>query len=187
MSKRRNFLVGHYYHVYNRGNDRQAIFFHHENYRHFLRLLRHHLVERKIVIVAYCLMPNHYHLLVYLNSEEFSQRMQVFSMAYTKAMNERYERVGSLFQGRFRAIEVQDEAYLLHLTRYIHLNPVKANLVARVEDWEFSSYREYVELRGGTLPCRDRVEFGSAAIYRAFVEDGLGRFDRSIQGLMLDE
>jgi putative transposase len=134
----RSFPAGGFYHVYNRGNDRQAIFREPDNYFYFLRLLRHHLVEHNIEIIAYCLMPNHYHLLVHLNAEGLSRRMKSFSVAYTKAMNQRFSRVGSLFQGRFQAKRVEDEAYLLHLTRYIHLNPVKAGLVARSEDWELS-------------------------------------------------
>ncbi len=68
-------------------------------------------------------MPNHYHLLVYLKTDRFSKLMQAFTLSYAKAINKRYQRVGSLFQGRFEAINVDREEYLLHLTRYIHLNP----------------------------------------------------------------
>jgi putative transposase len=167
-----NFSPGCYYHLYNRGNDRQTIFLERENYLYFLRQFRRYLVEDTLDVLAYCLMPNHYHFLICLRSLHLSANMQAFSLSYTKAINRRYERCGSLFQGRFRAIEVDSDSYLLHLTRYIHLNPVKARLVERPEDWEFSSYREYVNLRQGTLPKLEalRQEIGTANAYRSFVE-----------------
>jgi len=74
------------------------------------------------------------------------------SVSYTKAINKRYQRRGVLFQGPFQAVHVDRNEYLLHLSRYIHLNPVTAGLVERPENWEFSSYREYLGLRDGTLP-----------------------------------
>jgi putative transposase len=127
------FQSGNYYHVYNRGNNRQLIFFERDNYTYFLRQLRTHLINRGVDIIAYCLMPNHYHLLVYLKNEYFSKLMQAFTLSYAKAINQRYKRVGSLFQGRFQAIHVDKDEYLLNLTRYIHLNPVEANLVEKAE------------------------------------------------------
>ncbi|MBD2183807.1 REP-associated tyrosine transposase [Aerosakkonema funiforme] len=167
--------AGNYYHVYNRGNNRQLIFFERENYVYFLRQLRNHLIANGTDIIAYCLMPNHYHLLVYLQTDKFSDLMQAFSLSYTKAINKRYERTGSLFQGRFQAIHVDREEYLLHLTRYIHLNPVRANIVQKAEDWEFSSYQEYIDLRPGTLPKLEgvRSQLPSADAYRGFVESNL--------------
>ena len=150
-------VAGNYYHVYNRGNNRQLIFFERENYLFFWRQLRHHLLAHGTNVIAYCLMPNHYHLLVDLATDNFSNLMQAFSFSYTKAINKRYQRVGSVFQGRFQAIHVDREEYLLYLTRYIHLNPVRAKLVEKAEDWEFSSYPEYAGSRGGTLPQMDVV------------------------------
>jgi putative transposase len=95
--------------------------------------------------------------------------------------------VGSLFQGRFEAIHVDTEEYLLHLTRYIHLNPVCANIVEKAEDWEFSSYQEYLNLRQGSLPKIDgvRSQFQSADAYRYFLEDLTS--DRLIQHLTFKE
>jgi len=143
--------AGEYYHLYNRGNNRECIFYERENYGFFLRRLRKYLVPI-LDVVAYCLMPTHYHLLILLEEVDLSHRMQLFSISYTKAMNKRYDRVGSLFQGAFQAKHVDGNDYLVHLSRYIHLNPVMAGLVKRPEDWEFSSYREYIDLRNGTLP-----------------------------------
>lgn len=84
------FQPDHYYHLYNRGNDRQSIFFERENYLYFLRLVRQHLIEQTLDVLAYCLMPNHYHLLVRCKTDDVSGSMQPLSVAYTKAMNRRY-------------------------------------------------------------------------------------------------
>ena len=146
------FVEGEYYHIYNRGINRQKIFFQAENYRFFLRRLREHLLPDHAAIIAYCLMPNHYHLLVRPKSVRFSECMQSFGTSYSKAINKRFDRVGPLFQARFQALHVDQESYLLHLSRYIHRNPLEADLVKRLEEWEFSSYLEYSGKRQGTLP-----------------------------------
>jgi putative transposase len=190
------FQPDHYYHLYNRGNDRNLIFFERENYLHFLRLMRRHLVERSLDVLAYCLMPNHYHLLVQCRTGEVSGAMQRLSMAYTKAMNRRYKRVGSLFQGQFRAIAVDSDEYLYHLTRYIHFNPVKAGIASHPADWEFSSFLEYAGLRSGTLPRLDVLQrqFASEAEYQRLLKPGhdellaMSReFATHLKSLMLDE
>jgi putative transposase len=186
-----------YYHVYNRGHNRQRIFFERENYLFFLRQLRKYLLGQDetsevsetsevCTVVAYCLMPNHFHLLVQPQDDQFSRRMQRFSISYTKAINKRYERVGSLFQGQFQAVRVDQNAYLLHLSRYVHLNPVIAGLVERPEDWEFSSYRDYAGLRRGTLPRPDAV-LGQFSNARAYVA-AYGPVDKGvIAHLLFDE
>ena len=170
-----------YYHLYNRGNNRERIFYERENYGFFIQRLRKHLVP-VLDFVAYVLMPTHYHLLVQVRqtsqtsevskTSEVSSGMMRFSVSYTKAMNKRYDRVGSLFQGAFQAKHVDGNEYLVHLSRYIHLNPVMASLVERAEDWKFSSYCEYVGLRDGTLPKPEIVlsQFPSLGAYRGFVE-----------------
>ena len=180
-------VAGEYYHVYNRGNNRQNIFFEQENRLFFLRRVRKYLIgetqtsevsetsevlEVWMTIVAYCLMPNHYHLLVCPHDDQLSRRMQRFSISYTKAMNNRYCRTGALFEGQFQAVHVDSNEYLLHLSRYFYLNPVMAGLVRRPEDWEFSTYRDYIGLRQGTLPTPDIVlaQFPTRDAYRDFVE-----------------
>ncbi|MFQ4136887.1 REP-associated tyrosine transposase [Nodosilinea sp. PGN35] len=190
------FQPGHYYHLYNRGNDRQPIFFERENYLHFLRLIRRYLIEQPLDVVAYCLIPNHYHLLVRCKTNAVSGAMMRLSVAYTKAMNRRYNRVGVVFQGQFQAVAVDSDEYLYHLTRYIHLNPVKAGLVAHPRDWEFSSYLDYAGLRSGTLPRLDvlRQQLMSEAAYQTFLkpEDQplptmTSAFATNLKALMLDE
>lgn len=184
-----DFLPGHYYHLYNRGNNRQNIFFERENYLFFLRQFRLHVAAEAADVIAYCLMPNHYHFLVYLRGADLSEKMGYLSLSYTKAINKRFQRSGGLFQGPFQSIHVDAEAYLLNLSRYIHLNPVKAGLVQRPEDWDFSSYQEYVERRRGTLPQYQGLQqqAGGATAYQAFVESESVLMPAAIQDLMLDE
>ena len=167
------FEVGHCYHVYNRGANRAPIFASRDNYLFFLRRVRKHLLSDTLDVIAYCLMPNHYHLLVRLRTEGLSDVMHSFSISYTKAFNKQQERTGHLFAGPFQAIHVDEDDYLIHLSRYIHLNPLMAGMVTRPEDWEFSSYREYVGLRNGTLPRPELVLdlIGSRDAYRRFVEE----------------
>ena len=181
------FQADNYYHIYNRGNNRQPIFFERDNYLYFLRQFKKHLIPHSVDIIAYCLMPNHYHLLTRLKTDRFSKPMQAFSLSYTKAINKRHQRSGSLFQGRFQAIHVYEEEYLLNLTRYIHLNPVKANLVEKAEDWEFSSYQEYIDWRTDSLPKIDLIRslFHSADDYSKFVKNLTP--DKSIHGLTFEE
>ncbi|MFH7026812.1 MAG: transposase [Heteroscytonema crispum UTEX LB 1556] len=166
------FKSGNYYHIYNRGNNRQIIFFERKNYLLFLKLIQKHLINNNVEIVAYCLMPNHYHLLIYLNTDNLSDLMQAFILSYTKRINKRFNRVGSLFQGRFQAIHVDTDEYLLYLSRYIHLNPVNANLVENPQDWEFSSYSEYLATQDNRFIKSHRVleHFSSINNYRLFVE-----------------
>jgi REP element-mobilizing transposase RayT len=159
-----------------------------ENYLYFLRQLRKYLLPEAVEIIAYCLMPNHYHLLVHLMTDDLSSLMQPFALSYTKAINKRYGRVGSLFQGRFRAVRVDRDEYLVHLSRYIHLNPVIAKLVEQPEGWEFSSYREYVGLRAGTLPKAGVVlsQFSLPDAYRQFVGSYVEGDRKTVEHLILE-
>ncbi len=146
-------IANRYYHVYNRGVNFQDIFFNKENWVFFLRRLREYFTPDKAIIIAYCLMPNHYHLLVYLLTDNFgTEVMQPLTVSYSKAINNQEKRVGPLFQGPYKAKSVGNDRYLLHLSRYIHLNPVEAGLVNKPEEWAFSSYQEYIGMRKGTLP-----------------------------------
>lgn len=146
-----------YYHVYNRGHNKDKIFFELKNYKFFLNRFRKYVAGNHAQVIAYVLMPNHYHFLLEISSEDFSIAMQKFSISYVKSINKRYNRTGSLFEGAFQARRIDRNEYLLHLPRYIHLNPVLAGLVRHPEDWVYSSYREYIGLRNGTLPRPDII------------------------------
>jgi len=179
---------GEFYHVYNRGANRAEIFFERGNFLFFLRRFREKVSIEHVTTIAYCLMPNHYHLLIRLESTEFSQRMQAFGTSYSKAINKQMGRSGALFQGRFQAKHVDEENHLVHLSRYIHLNPVEAGLVKVPHEWEFSSYREYIGLRAGTLPATEILlsEFQSREQYRSFVETE-SEHTVSIDHILFDE
>ncbi|MBN1992412.1 MAG: transposase [Anaerolineae bacterium] len=182
------YVSGEYYHLYNRGVNRQPIFFTRRNWGFFIQRLADYFQPDLVDIIAYCLMPNHYHLLVHLKSENFSHAvMQPFGTSYTKAINKEQQRVGSLFQGRFKGKHVDNQAYLTHLTRYIHRNPVEARLVTSPAKWVFSSYQDYIGLRNGKLPKPNIIlaQFASVADYRAYVEDQ-DEDDKIIEHLLFD-
>lgn len=166
------------YHVYNRGNDKQRIFFKREHYLFFLRKIRKEWLPY-CDILAYCLMPNHFHFLIVSNSlactpvfqKDKETHLQNLSKAigktlssYTQAINIEQERTGTLFQKKTKAklisIDGNDisHKYLLTCTHYIHVNPVAANLVKNEEEWEFSSFRDYTGSRNGTL-CNKNLLF----------------------------
>jgi type I restriction enzyme S subunit len=180
----------HYYHIYNRGVNYQPIFFHPKNWGFFIKRLRDYCQPDLVNIIAYCLMPNHYHLLVFLKADEFGETiMQPLTVSYTKAINRQEKRVGPLFQGPFKAILVDKDAYLLHLTRYIHLNPVAAGLVKGPTEWVYSSFRDYIGQRNGTLPQPEIVlaQFASPLDYRDFVESPENDYKQLIAHLLIDE
>lgn len=165
-----------YYHIYNRGVNRQPVFFNASNWIYFLTRLREYFVPEHAEMVAYCLMPNHYHFLVHIKSENFGLKvMQPFTVSYTRGINKQENRVGPLFQGPFQAKPVTTENSLVQVSQYIHLNPVLAGLATHPAEWKFSSYLEYIGLRSGTFPQSQRVleYFQSRSAYEQFVLAGL--------------
>lgn len=139
------------YHIYNRGVNKQAIFFSNKNYEYFIYKMAYHFQERA-VILAYCLMPNHYHLLVRITREDFvNNGLKPFLIAYTRAINIEQDRVGPLFQGHYQSNLLDNDTYLLECVKYIHLNPVKAKLVENPQDWKYSSYKLYLSNNQNTI------------------------------------
>jgi REP element-mobilizing transposase RayT len=142
----------------------------------------------KVEIIAYCLMPTHYHILVRVlsgkqtsevlktsevSSQQVSLAMQKFLISYTKAINKRFDRVGALFQGQFQAKPITTYKHLLTLCAYIHANPVKDGLAASPEMWDFSNYLEWMGLREGKLVNHEFIaeNFGTAEEYKVFVTE----------------
>ncbi|HSV85509.1 MAG TPA: transposase, partial [Levilinea sp.] len=168
--KRPRYLPGQYYHFFNRGCNGNSIFKENENYLFVLGKIKQYATEYDLTVIAYCLMPNHYHLLIRQNGELAAGLLiqRVFN-SYTKAYNKRYQRSGTLFEDNYHVRSVDRTKYLLQLCRYIHFNPVKDGIVKHPEDWPYSNYLEWVGLRNGTLfdPGFVRDNFSGADDYRA--------------------
>ena len=133
-------FAGAVYHVTSRGDRREDIFLDDDDRREWLAVLALVCDRFNRVVHAYCQMTNHYHLLVETVEGNLSAGMRQLNGLYTQRFNRRHGMVGHLFQGRYKAILVQKEAHLLELSRYVILNPVRANMVDMPEDWEWSSY-----------------------------------------------
>ena len=134
------------YHVTARGDRREDIFEDDQDRLMFLSTLEQVITQFNWICHAWCLMDNHYHLLVQTPDGNLSKGMRQLNGVYTQASNRRHRRVGHLFQGRFKAILVDSDAYLLELTRYVVLNPVRAGIAKKPSDWPWSSYRASVGL-----------------------------------------
>jgi REP element-mobilizing transposase RayT len=136
------------YHVTARGNARAAIFLDDEDRINYLNVLADCITRFGWICHAYCLMDNHYHLMLETPDANLSAGMRHLNGVYTQQLNRRHQRVGHVFQGRFKAILVERESYLLELCRYVVLNPVRANMVSDVSQYKWSSYQAMV----GTMP-----------------------------------
>ena len=139
------------YHITSRGDDRKKIFINETDYQKFLEYLRISQEKFQFYLYAYCLMGNHYHLLLETTQPNLSRIMQSLNTAYTVYYNVKRKRSGHLFQGRYKSILVDKDSYLLELTRYIHLNPVRAKIVDRPEKYQWSSYNEYLNKNNDSL------------------------------------
>jgi putative transposase len=131
------------YHVLSRGNERRAIFAGDADRWLFLDTLAEMSQRFEVELFAYVLMDNHYHLLLRTNRANLSKSMQWFGATYTTRFNARHKRSGHLFQGRFKNMLVEDDAYLLQLSHYIHHNPLRAGIVRRLASFRWSTYRIY--------------------------------------------
>lgn len=130
-----------FYHVMSRGNAKQTIFVEEADYERFLELLSTTSSRFGVLCRSYCLMPNHFHLLLQPDISPVSRMMQQLNSAYSQSFNRRHERVGHVLQGRFKALLVDRDEYFLQLLRYIVMNPVEAGLVDDPGAWRWSSYR----------------------------------------------
>ena len=136
--------AGAIYHITSRGNEKKAVFKDATDREIFLDILAQVIERYNWICHAYCLMDNHYHLISETPDGNLSVGMRQLNGVYTQAFNKRHKRVGHLFQGRYKAILIQRENYLLEVCRYLVLNPVRAKLVQRPDMWKWSSYRATV-------------------------------------------
>lgn len=191
------FVSGQYYHIYNRGVDKRTVFLRYGHYRRFTTTIDTILktgsatqrpyynqslalksaLKSKACIVAYCLMPNHYHfLLKQITDGGITEFMHKLDTSYTKYINLNLHRTGRLFENTFKAKHIENDAMFLHVTRYIHLNPVIARTVPDLELWPWSSYLETIGSRDpGFCTINDILQYFPKATsqksYKTFVAD----------------
>ena len=209
----RSFAENQYYHVFNRGVEKRKVFLDTQDYKIFIYYLFIYLTPLKEVLkkyptlpihlqnknlsgeinlVCYCLMPNHFHLLLKQQSKDgVSKFMKQLTNAYTRYFNHKYKRVGGLVQGRFKAVLIEKDELLTYVSRYIHLNPLISGLTKKLENYQWSSHLDYVGESSKTFIFKDPVlsMFLSTQDYKKFVLDQISyakELDK-IKHLMLDE
>jgi putative transposase len=195
-------IQGEFYHIYNRGNNQQLIFFTDKNYLFFIKKLRDH-ISPVANIISYCLMPNHFHLIIQANEnsikerpgfggktmQEFAYRIGILLSSYTQAINKQNNTTGSLFQQKTKAkilsgqINGRNESYLETCFFYIHNNPLSANIVCNLLDWKYSSYLDYIEVRNGTL-CKKEILFAFVGLNK---EDILHRTATDVSQAIIEK
>jgi putative transposase len=173
-------IPGGLYHIITRGNNRKRIFRSHADYLKFLGLLERQKSKRPFYLYAYCLMPNHIHLLAEMQDDPISRVMQSLLTSFSQYHNRKYREVGHLFQARYKALLCQSDRYLGELVRYIHLNPVRARIVLRPEEYEYSGHRAYIGIDTSGLVDAEPVlrHFGAnkkraMEVYTQFVNAAL--------------
>ena len=168
-----NFSPGNLYHIYNQGNNRQKIFLCDEEYEIFLKLIRRE-ISTNAEIICWCLMPNHFHLLIYVDEripdikkqgglliDGLTNGIRKLLSGYARIYNSRHQQSGSLFRQKTKSKDLSETNiesglnkktdYYFNCFHYIHQNPLQAGLVKRLEDWKYSSFKDYAGLRNGTL------------------------------------
>lgn len=182
------FTDGESYHVYNRGAHKERLFLNSANYQYCLRLLHKYVKKYSVSLLAYCLMPNHYHFVLRQDAGgSISRCLQTLFNAYTQGFNKVTGHKGTLLQGEAKRILVESDDQLVFLIRYIHLNPVAAGMVEQPEEWRFSDYSEWIDLneaRASVIGCRD-VSFRNGTDYREFVETNVHEEDKTRFALLL--
>lgn len=185
---------GQIYHIYNRGIEKRRVFENRRCYTRLLHAIKYYQLkgpkpkfshsfnnnlfkpdpEKKIVdIICYCLMPNHFHLLIkQLSDGGISEFISKLINSYTKFYNLKYKRVGPLFQGQFKAVLIESEEQLIHVSRYIHLNPIASFLVKDLNLYEWSSYKEYINNTKGICNKEEIISiFKNSTSYQKFCSD----------------
>ena len=169
------------YHVISRGNNRQNIFLNEKDYKAFLERLKAIREKKSFGLYAYCLMPNHIHLLIEVKKDPLSLIMQRLLTGYTAYYNGTNKKRGHLFQGRYKAILCQKNNYLMELVRYIHLNPLRAKMVKKPGDYQWSGHNSYLNKTSDGLIEEDELlkQFSqdkakARQLYEEFVRDGAG-------------
>lgn len=213
----KQFAAGEYYHIFNRGNGKMDIFRDAQDYLNFLNRLcvlletsrgalgigselsatklRLRLSSFEVgtfSLVCYCIMPNHFHLLIGQNGDiPIGKLLLRLATSYSMYFNAKYAHVGHVFQDRFKAAHIKSDRYLKHLSAYIHLNPKVAGLVKMASDWDYSSYPAYIGGREEAVCDKNLIldQFSSANAYRKFVEGSFNdiKLRKKIEDVIIDE
>lgn len=191
------FRPNNYYHIFNRGNQKQDVFLEEQDFLNFLKRTKIALGQtvtnqlritplppNSFTILAYCLMPNHYHFLIKQESTISVDRLIAkICTSYAMYFNKKYQKVGNLFQDAFKAKLIEDDSYLTYLSAYIHHNPKNLN-------YPFSSFLDYCSGRNGTL-CNKNIILnmfqGDPKAYKKFVMDYNPKAEEKIQNLLFEE
>lgn len=207
------FVNDHFYHIYNRGNEKRPIFENQRDYQRFLKTLTYYQIKgpkprfskfpslivtkldeniKLVEILAYCLMPNHFHLLLrQVRDKGVTEFLSNLSNSYTKYYNTKYNRVGHLFQGEFKAVIIESDEQLLHVSRYIHLNPVVSGIVKNLEQYKWSSYPEYINKNNQGFCVKEEIlgHFKNPQDYQQFILDQVAYAQEleSIKHQLIDE
>jgi len=165
-----------FYHITSRGNRREKIFYSDKDKEVFLKKLKETLIKYSMICQAYCLMDNHYHLFIKTTQLNLSQGIHYLNSSYANCFRNKHQIVGPILQGRFKSILVDADNYALILSAYIHLNPLRAGIVRQLEDYPWSSYLDYLNLRKSNisdpsfiLKSIDNNTFKSIKKYREYV------------------
>ncbi len=181
-------IEGGLYHLIVRGNHKEDIFLEERDYRKFLELLQKYYKKFDFALYAYVLMRNHFHLLVEKGYTSISSIMQGLNQSYTQYFNKKYHKTGHLFQGRYKSILCDKNSYFLHLVRYIHLNPVRAEIVSSPDEYRWSSHHIYMGRIKSEIINRmfvlglfsEDLEKATKQ-YEKFIIDGMGVVDKDFE------
>ena len=167
-----------FYHITSRGNRREKIFYSDWDKEVFLKRLKEMLIKYSMICQTYCLMDNHYHLFIKTNKPNLSQGIHYLNSSYANWFRNKHQMIGPLFQGRFKSILVDADNYALILSAYIHLNPLRAGIIRQLEDYPWSSYLDYLNLRKSNitdpsfvLNLIDHNTFKAISKYRKYVNE----------------
>ena len=167
---------GAFYHITSRGNEKKRIFYTETDYKQFKKYVKDAELKYGAIFHCYVLMPNHYHLLVETPKANLNRIMHYINGSYTTYINIKRKHIGHLLQGRYKSIIVDRDNYLYELSRYIHLNPVRAGLVNRPEEYEYSSYRAYVSYVTDEIVTTEFLEdMTSKKAYQVYVDSAIGK------------
>lgn len=171
----KKFYSNNYYHIYNRGNNKEQIFFSPENYNYFLKKFDFYL-SNYLDVFSYALLLNHFHFLIRVKpnktSEELTSQFRKFFISYAKSINKQLNRTGSLFQKNFKRKNISNSNYLYRIILYIHANPQKHNIVTDYKQYRFSSYKSLVSDKTTKLKRDEVFElFGSRELFVKFHDE----------------